>query len=270
MEKEMTLQDLVRRNGALQKEMVDAYVLQIESELNRMHQERHICHLDVRPAMVMVSTDGKATLYSSSMVQAYSEEGADTDFRDLQAVRQYLLTGKKVEFPDESPVEESIAPVPMPEAKKTNIFNYLIGLVGLVMIGSLFWYFFSNRVVNSKSHNPVMAKTSFADYYYEGETVDGKPHGKGIAKYNDGRVYQGRFHQGKREDKQARFIYADGKVFVGCFAADTIRKGRVDLVTKDYYFVGDFVQGKPYSGYWYSTSDNKKVERVVKGEEILL
>lgn len=269
MEKETTLQDLVRRHGALQKEVVDAYILQIESELNHMHQERHICHLDVRPAMVVVSKDGKASLHNSSMVQAFTEEGAATDLRDLQAIRQYLLTGKKVELPDEPLVDESIEPAPMPEVRKTNIFNYLLGVVGLVMIGSLCWYFFSNRLMNGKPMKSVV-KTAFADYNYEGETVDGKPHGNGVAKYHDGRIYQGRFHQGKREDKQARFVYADGKVFVGCFAADTIRKGRVDLVTKDYYFVGDFSQGRPYSGYWYSTPDNKKVERVVKGEETVL
>lgn len=279
MNKENTLQDYIRQHGALQKEMADAYILQVETALNHMHQERHVCHGDIRPAMILISSDGKARLDNSSVMQAYTDEGAANDLRDLEAVRQYLLTGKRErgqeqeqEYADSSTEREdkSEQSASLITPQKSNTISYLLGTVVAVMVGSLIWYFFSERFVREHKPKTTVAQKAFTDYTYEGELVDGIPHGKGIARYRDGRLYQGQFRHGKRNDHHARFVYADGKVFVGCFDADTIKKGRVDLVTKDYFFEGDFSQGKPYSGYWYRTSDKKKVERVEKGEETVL
>lgn len=273
MNSDKTLQDYVRQHGALQKEMADAYILQVETALKQMHQERHVCHGDIRPAMILISSDGKARLDNSSMTQAFTEEAAAIDFRDLEAVRQYLLTGKKVQEPEEPLIDKEEEPEhtePQVLPKKANTISYLLGAVVAVMVGSLIWYFFSEKPFSGKTQKSVVTKASYTDFSYEGEMKNGLPHGKGVAKYHDGRFYQGKFRKGKRNDHQACFVYADGKVFKGVFAADTIQKGRVDLVTKDYYFIGDFSQGRPYSGYWYRASDNKKVERVVKGEEIML
>ena len=281
MNSDKTLQDYVRQHGALQKEMADAYILQVETALKQMHQERHVCHGDIRPAMILISSDGKARLDNSSMTQAYTEEGAANDLRDLEAVRQYLLTGKReMDLEQHLDQEQEDSPTGREEntehseslitPKKNNTISYLLGAIVAVMVGSLIWYFFSEKYIGGQKQKTTVTQKAFADYIYDGEIVNGLPHGKGVAKYHDGRLYQGQFRHGKRNDNRARFVYADGKVFVGSFVADTIKKGRVDLVTKDYYFVGDFVQGKPYFGYWYRTSDNKKVERVDKGKEILL
>lgn len=264
MDKVQTLQDLIHQSGSLQEDMARAYVRQIEAELTDMHQQRHICHLDVRPAMIIINASGKAHLASSSLCQAYSEEGASIDRRDLQAVCQYLLTGKK--DVERDAVCEEPEPIPTESlryseqtGKRSNASVYLLSVIGLVMAGSLFCYFF----FPSEKQPSKVAKQQYADYDYQGEILDGKPHGAGTARYHDGRYYQGAFSQGKRQDRHARFVYADGNVFEGVFAADTIQQGRVDLASKEFYFTGSFSQGKPYTGFWYRTSDNKKVEQVI-------
>lgn len=285
MEKKKTLQDLVRANGSLHEEMARAYIRQVEAQLSDMHQRRHICHGDVRPAMILITPDGKAHLDNSSLTQAYSEEGAHADLRDLQAVCQYLLTGVKdegtkaegtkepgnVDAKDEDTKEYGNEGMKVEGAKSaggSNVAAWLLGIVGFVMAGSLFWYFFYPKMSNHPSI--ASGKQSFADFEYDGSLRDGVPHGKGTARYHDGRLYQGSFQEGKRSDVNARFVYADGNTFEGVFAADTIQRGRVELVTKDYYFEGTFSMGRPYSGYWYDSSNGKRVEQVIKGKEIIL
>lgn len=285
MEKKETLQDLVRANGSLQEEMARAYIRQVEVQLTDMHRQRHICHGDVRPAMIVISPDGKARLENSSLVHAYSEEGAASDLRDLQAVCQYVLTGVKVEgtkvrgnettkdegTKDKGAMElgnEGKKDVSTRDKGAGNVAAWLLGIVGFVMAGSLFWYFFFPK--STPQSIATIGKRQFADFEYEGTLKEGVPHGKGTARYPDGRIYQGQFLDGKRDDEHAHFVYADGNVFEGTFAADTIQQGRVVLNTKDYYFVGSFSHGRPYTGFWYDSSNGKKVEQVINGKEIML
>ena len=141
--------------------------------------------------MIIINASGKAHLASSSLCQAYSEEGASIDRRDLQAVCQYLLTGKKdverdavCEKPEPIPTE----PLRYSEqtGKRSNASVYLLSVIGLVMAGSLFCYFF----FPSEKQPSKVAKQQYADYDYQGEILDGKPHGAGTARYHDGRYYQ--------------------------------------------------------------------------------
>lgn len=259
MQQEITLQHLVRQHGSLNAGVAAGYVSQIADELQHLHQVRHICHLDVRPATIILTPDGKAALTASTQSQSFSEEGAATDRRDLQAVHHYLLTGLREQ------TEEAPAPDPTPAEKKrlpwlTALASCLI--VALACVLAITWL--------HRKPTTETATRPYADYVWQGQWQNGKPDGNGIARYTDGRLYQGRMSKGIRNDKQARFTYADGNVFTGEFAADTIRQGRVSLSTGDYYFVGHFSAGAPFDGYWYRTSDNRKVEHVEKGKETLL
>lgn len=105
------------------------------------------------------------------------------------------------------------------------------------------------------------------DMLYDGTLLNGVPDGEGRAVYDDGRVYEGRFVNGKRIDPQAHFVYANKLVFRGRFDADTIRHGRVDTPAGDIYFLGDFSEGRPFNGFWYLTENNRRMLKVVNGKE---
>ena len=106
------------------------------------------------------------------------------------------------------------------------------------------------------------------DMTYTGTVKDSVPHGRGKAIYNDGRQYEGCFVNGMREDKEARFVYKNKNVFVGEFAADTIKSGRATTADGQYVFEGDFCDGAPWNGVWRATKDATTLSRVVNGENM--
>lgn len=56
---------------------------------------------------------------------------------------------------------------------------------------------------------------------YRGETRNGRPHGKGILEYCDGRVYTGCFENGMRHG-YGKLVLPDGEYFEGIFQNDSI------------------------------------------------
>lgn len=261
MKQQMSLQDLVWQNGPLTAMLATGYINEIAGALERLHNERHICHLDVRPDMILLDANGKVTLKESTVSQSYSEQWAEIDFRDLKAVHHYLLTGKKKE---ESVQDRNPDDANLPPQKRNTNGTLIVSLFLLAAVGLGLFFYVKNQ------QKPEMVSCDYQDFHYEGEWVNGKPDGKGTAKYNDGRWYEGRFEKGLRFDSNACFIYADGNVFVGTFAGDTIKSGKVTLKSGEYYFIGDFSDGKPFTGSWFRTSDNKEVEIVKKGKETVL
>lgn len=251
----MTLRDLIHQNGPLSPILATNYINEIAGELERMHTERRICHLDVRPETIAFGANGKVGLMDSSLSQSYSKEGAEVDFRDLKAVHHYLLTGKKTEKGPEIKTEKKSFPL-------SGMF-LVAGVACLLCVAAILF-------LQRRSEKVEIVSRKFADFYYQGEWKNEAPHGRGTAKYYDGRYYEGHFVKGIRSDKNALFVYADGNVFNGTFSADTIQSGKVTLVSGEFYFEGEFSNGKPYSGYWHRTSDDKRVEQVIKGKEILL
>ena len=284
MEQRKSLQDYVWQNGPLTAMLATGYINEIASALERLHNERHICHLDVRPDMILLDVNGKVTLKESTVSQSYSEQGAETDFRDLKAVHHYLLTGKKPshimkhdgigktngnsQSSSDDNTETSTSSseqVTAGSTKSLPIFAAILLVAFCLTCG--FLYFKKKTSLPTKKTETVAR--GYNDFYYEGQWTDGKPNGIGTAKYKDGRFYEGHFLKGKWADKNARFIYADGNVFVGTFADDTIQCGKVTLKEGGFYFVGDFSDGKPFNGSWYN-ADGKEVEIVKKGKEIVL
>lgn len=274
--KAISIQDYIRRQGAIDEETAQAYIAQIDAQLHRLHEQRHICHLDVRPATIIICDYGIVKLKDSPMSESFTEEGKATDMRDLMAVKQYLITGKKTEdaVPDDLPMEKSKlkdsrqpsrnAQNPTGSSRSYQNNVWIMAVTAIIVCGAFLIFFLSR---SGREHTD---RKAFADYTYQGFLKKGIPHGKGIARYTDGRIYEGNFSHGKRKDSNATFVYANGNKFTGTFAADTIQKGRVMLSSGDYYFDGDFSHGKPYNGYWYSSDSHRKVEQVKNGKEIIL
>ena len=79
---------------------------------------------------------------------------------------------------------------------------------------------------------------------YEGDIVDGKPHGKGKLTSPDGDVYEGDFVNGKPNGK-GKYTYADGGVYEGDYV-DGKRTGKgKETSAKGYVYEGDIVNDKP-------------------------
>lgn len=266
--------------------LVTGYINNVAGELELLHKERRICHLDVRPDMIEIDDDGKAVLKESSVSQSFSEQGAAVDFRDLKAVQHYLLTGKRVVEGAKPQVDISSAEIEVPGknratqldspteniacqdkvAHRSRFRHFIVAVVSALFFCVVGLFLFHKL----KSNPPKRISCEYGDFHYEGLWQDGKPNGQGTARYSDGRFYEGNFCDGLRSGSNARFIYADGNVFEGTFAADTIQRGKVVMKSVGLYFVGDFSGGKPFTGYWYRTSDNVKVEKVEQGKEIVL
>ncbi|MBR1462448.1 MAG: hypothetical protein IJ604_03595 [Prevotella sp.] len=259
---ETSLQDLIRHNGAIDRQTADGYIHQVRRLIDVLHNERHICHLDIRPATIIICNNGLLKLNESSVSQSYSEEGRNIDLRDLKAVNHYLLTGKRHELKPVPPDKEHVTPT----ATKAKSRIWLIPLSFMIVSVIICFGFILIR----KSKTTDESNMPYADFIYNGSARNGQPHGMGTAKYNDGRYYEGRFVKGIREDSNARFVYSDGNIFTGIFSADTIQKGKIVLKSGAFYFIGDFCNGKPFNGFWYDGKNQKKVERVVNGKEIIL
>ena len=74
---------------------------------------------------------------------------------------------------------------------------------------------------------------------YEGEYMDGKPHGRGIMKWRDGRAYEGEFKDGKLHGRGTLKL-SDGRVYEGEFKNGKLH-GRGIMKWRD---------GREYEGEW--------------------
>jgi len=109
-------------------------------------------------------------------------------------------------------------------------------------------------------------------YKYTGLMRDGVPCGKGLAviinpqKYK-GDKYEGEFVNGNFEDHSAMFgsngyvigdnatyTFSNGDVYRGTFKSNMFEKGILTIKSDGRSFVGNFVDGQPYNGRWYSKS----------------
>lgn len=75
---------------------------------------------------------------------------------------------------------------------------------------------------------------------------------EGTATYADGRVYQGKFENGLRNDSNAILTLPNGDIFRGQFIEDHLEKGRYTVKEDGYYFEGTYDKNQPWTGKWYS------------------
>ena len=73
-----SLKDLVNRNGPVPENEALNYVRQIARALRHMHQERHICHYDVKPANILLDHEGDAKLIDFGISKNYDAQGNET------------------------------------------------------------------------------------------------------------------------------------------------------------------------------------------------
>lgn len=112
-------------------------------------------------------------------------------------------------------------------------------------------------------------------YSYTGELVDtvgAMPNGKGIAqfaKYGNipASTYEGEFVDGVCEDNtgNATMTFTTGDKYIGTFKGGYYGQGKYILADKS-YFEGEFKNGSPYNGKWYTAAGVPDGE-VVNGED---
>lgn len=91
---------------------------------------------------------------------------------------------------------------------------------------------------------------------YEGETRDGKPDGRGICGFADGRRYEGEWHDGK-ENGGGILTLADGSRYAGGWRGDRSH-GRGERTWPDgSSYVGEFALGKFHGQGVYTTGSRK-------------
>lgn len=153
-------------------------------------------------------------------------------------------------------------------SRNSNLFKQVfVGFLSALAV-VLLVFLIGNLV---KDRHEMVESKSYVDsngeqYQYSGEWLDAKPDGKGKAVYADGRHYEGRFKKGLKHDTDATFTDRKGSVFKGTYKADTIVKGRLQIVGGEYIYEGTFSQDKPYNGVWYD-KDNQQIVKVVNGIE---
>ena len=65
-------------NGPLPEQQAVAYIRQIGDALRYMHDEKHLCHLDVKPSNIMLNAEGMAMLIDFGISKSYDEKGNET------------------------------------------------------------------------------------------------------------------------------------------------------------------------------------------------
>ena len=78
-----------------------------------------------------------------------------------------------------------------------------------------------------------------------------KPHGRGEAKFDDGRYYSGGFNHGILEGDQCYFKYSNEDHFFGEFRNNSFYHGKYTVSNDGSYFDGYYKNGQPSSGHWY-------------------
>lgn len=131
----------------------------------------------------------------------------------------------------------------------------------LIIVAILSYYRFNNLNGNqvtteSSSQQTVESmqyETAIGGCLYSGPVDErNRPHGKGEAKFSDGRYYKGNFLHGNLTGKDAYFKYANGDTFEGEFRDNAFYFGRYTIADDKSYFIGYYKNGQPNGGTWYN------------------
>lgn len=171
--------------------------------------------------------------------------------------------------PENKPNDVATQPYESARPAKHNMLRLLVSCVAgfLLMAGifAVYQHFFRMKQVE----NMVIGRGADT-MRFTGTLQGGRPQGYGKAIYTDGRIYEGCFNKGLRQDTNAHFTYPSKREFRGTFAADTIQQGRVSSKDNAMYYVGDFNHDAPWNGNWYETATNRRCFEVKQGKTIPL
>ena len=73
-----SLQDYVKAHGTLSETVAMKYIKQIANALKYMHEDKHICHFDVKPANILLDDKGNAVLIDFGISKNYDAAGHET------------------------------------------------------------------------------------------------------------------------------------------------------------------------------------------------
>lgn len=76
-------------NGPLPEQQAVAYIRQIGDALRYMHDEKHLCHLDVKPSNIMLNAEGMAMLIDFGISKSYDEKGNETSSTPVGLTQGY-------------------------------------------------------------------------------------------------------------------------------------------------------------------------------------
>ena len=103
------------------------------------------------------------------------------------------------------------------------------------------------RIVNNMQY-----QTAIGDCRYNGPVDENnKPHGRGEAKFVDGRYFKGGFKHGTLVGDQCYYETADKDFFFGTFRNNSFYIGKYTYHKDGSYFDGSYSKMKPYSGAFY-------------------
>lgn len=131
-----------------------------------------------------------------------------------------------------------------------NVSN-IKALVIPVIIGSLvaiavhFWL---------KNIDPVIVATLPDGGRYSGEMLDGKIHGEGAIRWENGSSYEGGFENGLAHG-MGRYVYADGSIYVGQFSKGMLAGFGILTDATDGIYEGEFKADRiTGSGHWITST----------------
>lgn len=73
-----SLSDLVKAQGRLPEDTAMRYIHQIATALKYMHNEKHVCHYDIKPANILLDSKGNAILIDFGISKNYDSNGNET------------------------------------------------------------------------------------------------------------------------------------------------------------------------------------------------
>ena len=73
-----SMADIVKKTdvGRLSEDVALKYIHQIADALDYLHSEKHMCHLDVKPANILLSEEGKAILIDFGISKTFDDTGS--------------------------------------------------------------------------------------------------------------------------------------------------------------------------------------------------
>ena len=73
-----SLSDLVKAQGRLPEDAAMRYIHQIAAALKYMHEEKRVCHYDIKPANILLDKKGNAVLIDFGISKNYDSDGNET------------------------------------------------------------------------------------------------------------------------------------------------------------------------------------------------
>ena len=111
--------------------------------------------------------------------------------------------------------------------------------------------------------NDMQYETAIGSCWYSGPVDDNnRPHGRGEAKFKDGRYYSGGFEHGTLAGEQCLFEYENKDSFIGVFRNNSFYQGKYTIFKDGSYFDGSFANGQPNKGKW--CDKNGKILEVIR------